>query len=224
MTKPAHCPDAEWFLRHGASLGERGTSEALLHVLMYGPSGTPSPDHLPFGDTELGWGPPPRREGDVARARRCWKVWRALTPLAQEVLAARYGARQWPPGVSGALGDLAGVVVVLVGSAQARKRIYEARARLAELEGLPWSPVVAEIEASAQRGLLRCDWEGVIGACQSLSMEALKQRGKWLTNARKAVAAAVEEWGEAAKARAAEVRPVMRPESIGLVLENLEAA
>lgn len=208
----SYCRDAEWFIRSGASaLGERGTSSAFESMLRFGPPTAGAiPNTDPYSDAQVGWGRPSRYEGLVARARRCAAIWSRLTLRSREVLMGRYDSRQWGPGVAGTLGELAGVVMVLVGSRHARARI---RAASEALEAIASKAVPidqtnrskasqanadrAELEARAQPVVIPSDYECVLEACggkKSTSRENQVRRGQWLREAAKELAAAHDEW------------------------------
>ena len=196
MAKPNYNAEIEWFIRCGSvALGERGTSAALLEMLKNGrptgASGVPNSDL--YSDQQLGWGR--FTDGTIERANRCLAIWRKLPLKTREVLRARYDSRQWPPGVAGMLGDLAGVVVVLVGAGRARDRVRAATAKLeAEVALRGWSALAAELESSAQRSIITSDWQCVVDSCQSMSRDAKRRRSQWLADAGKALEEAHAYW------------------------------
>lgn len=259
-SRSSYNADIEWFIRCGSvAQGERGTASALLEMLKHGrptgASGVPNTDL--YSNRQIGWAEPsrdggaprPMAEGEIARARRCLEVWRKLSPASREVLLGRYDSRQWAPGMAGALGDLTGVVVVLVGSKRAADRIRRSHEAIAghasKLEealsrahpdvtivrrswvdnpdgGSRTDEVMtmlrtaieskspndvkalrsahdalqkqAELESSAQPGILNSDWQCVVDSCQSTKRERAKQRGQWLRDAAEALSEAHGDW------------------------------
>ena len=195
MKTPNYHPDIAWYIQCAAvALGERGTAGSLMDMLKFGPpqhGGVPSTD--PCSDRQIGWC---AGEGEIARARRCHAIWSNLSPGFQEILLGRYESRQWGPGVQGALGDLAGVVVVLVGSKNASERIHGATRALAEERAKAgvWSAAMPELESAAQSHMIPSDWAPVLDACQSLKREQIARRNGWLREAEKALREAHQQW------------------------------
>lgn len=218
--RSGYCADIEWFIRSGASaLGERGTSAAFENMLRFGPptAGGIHETDL-YSDAQVGWGPRCGREGLVARARRCAEIWHRLTMRSREVLMGRYDSRQWGPGVAGMLGELAGVVMVLVGSRHARARMRAANEALEAMasnaepidranrsKAAQTNAAKAELEGRAQPVILPEDYECVLDACggrKCTSRENQVRRGQWLREAAKELDAAHEEWELAGSAAA----------------------
>jgi hypothetical protein len=87
------------------------------------------------------------------------------------------------------------VVIVLVGSRNARERIRRAQDAL-EVERAkgPWTASMPELEAAAQNNAIPGDWEPVLRACQSERREQAITRGRWLREAEKASQEAHDEW------------------------------
>lgn len=86
-----HDDDLRWFLTcGGAAMGERGTLGGIVAALEHGghPGGVPNTDL--YTDQQIGWGK--AVYGDVEKHRWLTTAWLALTPLAQNVLLARYTA------------------------------------------------------------------------------------------------------------------------------------
>lgn len=117
--------DAEWWIRCGASaFGEQGTTLAFLNMLRFGPpTSSGAPNTAPYSDAQLGT---PTRAGSIERARQCSAIWHQISRWNREILMGRYDTRQWPPGIVGRFGDLAGVVVVMVATENASRRVYRA--------------------------------------------------------------------------------------------------
>lgn len=113
--------DVEWWVNRAASaLGERGTMAAVINIAQQGsigPSGVPNVDL--YSDEQLGWGETPDGErrhfvGEIEKARRLQKVWRRISPTTQDRLLVRYTTRSdWPAGVEGWFGPLAGLALFL---------------------------------------------------------------------------------------------------------------
>lgn len=209
MQRSSWDADVEWFIRCGAAaLGERGIAGSLIEMLKHGipnNGGVPCTDL--YSDQQIGWGAR-GGEGTIARARRCAAVFARLSPWHQQVLAGRYDARQWAPGVAGALGDLAGVVVVMVATRNSSKRRLLANRALAEHEleleaaredGSPGPllealTVHAQIEASAQRGVIPSDYQEVADSCQSGNRKAAAKRARWRVAAESQLSKAHAAW------------------------------
>ena len=197
MSTSTHNADAQWFIECAASeLGERGTASQLIEMLKRGRPTGPSgvPESWLYSERQLGVGEH-RHRGTIARARKCAAIWSALRWRSREVLLGRYQPRQWPPGVSGALGEMAGVVVLLVGSANARRRI-DAATKALEAEGDQgtWTPKMAGLDHMRQDCIIGEDWDPVVRACQWSGRDAMKRRKEWLQSAIAELDEAQRDW------------------------------
>lgn len=155
-----HEAEISWFVRcHASALGERGTSGQMIDLLKFGiptGGGLPRDNHTDRG------------LDDVARARRCFDVFRAISAHARVILVARYDSRHWMPGIASQLGDYAGVVAAIEWSKQ------------------------------SEAGGSREDFElGLSRTCQLLTKSAMQRRAAWLKRAERECANAHGEWADA---------------------------
>lgn len=187
--------DIAWFIQCAAAAqGERGTTGQMIDLLRFGvPSRGGVPNTDLYSDRQLGWGR--WKKGEVERARGCVAVWRRLEEHTRRILIARYDSRQWAPGIAGQLGDLAGVVIVIVGTRNSKERIRHAQTAIRLVkEECTWNAELSELESSAQDGVIPSDWEPVARACQVTCAESKRLRERWVKEAEAAVKAAHAEW------------------------------
>jgi hypothetical protein len=124
--RPAYDRELEWFLTESCSvMGERSAFGALVAAIERGcdsgnkgTKGCGRTIAFPFSDRDFGWGTNWEGQGLIARASACRRAWQLLTTHQQAIFVARYCLEvgKLPSGMHGALGDLAGVAIVVASS------------------------------------------------------------------------------------------------------------